>query len=282
MAYRCTDVFNLIGFIEEMEDVITAIPPPSRFFLEDLNNFTPPSAPLPPPFLVLSNSKSNEPICPSLLIIAISSPSLHFFHHLSAKTLIGTVILPEVPFSGNTIKPSLRDKSCNIYSLNEYGNSTLIVSVQYQVTPERSHAVAKLLIGEQIIPEKVLVLDSVQSRNFRGKLSPDETIAFKLETSQQRKGLGDGCGDSSLLKGLDYYPSGSVVDGLGAALLGRCQMKKMKGTLCVSWPEFGGSVATVVKTLLVNNLPELEYVFDSDSEDVFGFGNKPLDSELYT
>lgn len=129
----------------------------------------------------------------------------------------------------------------------------------------------------------MLVLDSVQSRNFRGKLSPDETTAFKLETSKQRKGLGDGCGDSSLLKGLDYFPSGSVVDGLSAALLGRCQMNKMKGTLCVSWPEFGGSVATFVKTLLLKNvLPELEYGFDSESEGVFGFGNKPLDSELYT
>jgi hypothetical protein len=266
-----------------MEDVITALPPPSRFFLEDLNNFTPPSAPLPPPFLVFSTPKSNKPICPSLLIIAISSPSLHFFHQISTKTLIGTVILPEIPFSGNTIKPSLKDKSCNIYSLDEHDNSTLVVSVQYQVPAERSHAVAKLLIGGQIIPEKVLVLDSVQSRNFRGKLSPDETIAFKLETLQQRKGLGDGCGDSSLSKGLDYFPSGSVVDGLSAALLGRCQMKRMKGTLCVSWPEFGVSVATFVKTLLLKNvLPELENGFDSKGEDVFGFGNKTLDSELYT
>ncbi|KAH7839975.1 hypothetical protein Vadar_010819 [Vaccinium darrowii] len=136
-----------------------------------------------------------------------------------------------------------------------------------------SHAVAKLLIGGLIIPEKVLVLDSVQSRNFRGKLSPDETIAFKLETLQQRKGLGDGCGDSSLLKGLDYFPSGSVVDGLSAALLGQCQMKRIKGSLCVSWPEFGVSVATFVKTLLLKNvLPELENGFDSNGEDVFGFG----------
>ncbi|KAH7833994.1 hypothetical protein Vadar_011727 [Vaccinium darrowii] len=119
--------------------------------------------------------------------------------------------------------------------------------------------------------------------NFRGKLSPDETIAFKLETLQQRKGLGDGCGDSSLLKGLDYFPSGSIVDGLSAALLGRCQMKRMKGTLCVSWPEFDVSVATFVKTLLLKNvLPELENGFDSKGEDVFGFGNKTLDSELYT
>ncbi|CAL5350024.1 unnamed protein product [Camellia sinensis] len=221
-----------------MEDVITAIPPPSRFFLEDLNNFTPPSPPIPPPFLLFSTPNQSKPICPSLLIIALSSPSLHFCHHISTKTLIGSVILPEIPFSGNTIEPSLRDKSA-----------------------ERSHAVAKLLIGEQIVPEKVLILDSIQSRNFRGKLSPDETFAFKLETSQQRKRLGnDGCGDSSLLKGIDYFPSGSMVDGLSAALLGQCQMKKIKGTVCVSWPEFGGSVALLVKSLLLKDvLPGFEY-----------------------
>ncbi|KAI7996126.1 Peroxidase 11 [Camellia lanceoleosa] len=253
-----------------MEDVITAVPPPSRFFLEDLNNFTPPSPPIPPPFLLFSTPNQSKPICPSLLIIALSSPSLHFFHHISTKTLIGSVILPEIPFSGNTIEPSLRDKSCNIYTLTENDNLIVIVSVQYQVSAERSHAVAKLLIGEQIVPEKVLILDSIQSRNFRGKLSPDETFAFKLETSQQRKRLGnDGCGDSSLLKGIDYFPSGSMVDGLSAALLGQCQMKKIKGTLCVSWPEFGGSVASLVKSLLLKDvLPGFEYsIVDGEGGD---------------
>lgn len=165
----------------------------------------------------------------------------------------------------------------------------VIVSVQYQVSAERSHAVAKLLIGEQIVPEKVLILDSIQSRNFRGKLSPDETFAFKLETSQQRKRLGnDGCGDSSLLKGIDYFPSGSMVDGLSAALLGQCQMKKIKGTLCVSWPEFGGSVASLVKSLLLKDvLPGFEYsIVDGEGGDsCLRFGqikDNRLDSELYT
>ncbi|CAL5338525.1 unnamed protein product [Camellia sinensis] len=263
-----------------MEDVITAIPPPSRFFLEDLNNFTPPSPPLPPPFLLFSTPNPNKPICPSLLIIASSSSSLHFFHYVSSKTLIGTLILPEIPFSGNSIEPSLRDKSCNVYALNNDDNNLIVVvSVQCPIAAERSHAVAKLLIGEQIVPEKVLILDSIQSRNFRGKLSPDETFAFKLETSQQKKGL--------LLKGVDYFPSGSVVDGLSAALLGRCQMRTIKGTLCVSWPEFGGSVASLVKSLLLKDVvPGLEYSIDGEVEDVClrigRINDHPLDSELYT
>ncbi|KAF6160661.1 hypothetical protein GIB67_019601 [Kingdonia uniflora] len=63
-----------------MEDALTKAPPLSRFFEENLNNFTPKSPPLPPPFLLLN---------PNLLIISISPPSLH---HFPSKTLIGTVI----------------------------------------------------------------------------------------------------------------------------------------------------------------------------------------------
>ncbi|KAA8532817.1 hypothetical protein F0562_033066 [Nyssa sinensis] len=267
-----------------MEDVITDITPPSRFLLEDLNNFTLPSPCLPSPFVVFSASDVKKPLCPSVLIIAMSSPSLCFFDTISSKTLIGTLILPEIPFSGNSIEPSLRDKSCNIYTLNDADNLIVTVPVQYSVTAERSHAVAKLLIDEQIVPDRVLILDSVQRQNFRDKLSPDERFAFKLETSSERKGLGDDCGDSTLLKGLDYFPSGSVVDSLAAALLGRCQMKKIKGTLCVSWPDFGNSVMLLVKSLLLKHvLPGLEYSTDGTDEECSRLGrikSQPLDSEF--
>ncbi|XP_052185996.1 uncharacterized protein LOC127797280 [Diospyros lotus] len=264
-----------------MEDVITAIPPPSRFFVDDLNNFTPPSPPLPSPFLLFSPPNSHRHISPSLLIIAISSSSLHVFHQVSSKTLIGTLILPEIPFSGNSIEPSLGDKSCNIYALNNGDNLIVIVSVQYPIAAERAHAVAKLLIGEQIVPEKVLILDSVQSRNFRGRLSPDETLAFKLETSQQRNS------GESLLRGVDYFPSGSVVDGLSAAVLARCQLKNIKGSLVVSWPEFGGPTTWLVKSLLLKDvLPGLEFEMDGQGDDVWAkFGlakDLAADSELYT
>ena len=267
-----------------MEDVLTEMPPPSRFSKEDLNNFTPPSPPLPSPFLLFSSL--NKPLRSSLLIIALSSPSLSVLNHVATKTLIGTLILPEIPLSGNSIEPSLRDKSCNIYTLNDADKSVILVSVQYSVSAERSHAVAKLLIGEQIIPKKVLILDSVQSRNFRGKLSPDETFAFKLETSSERKGHSDGSSSSPLLNGLDYFPSGSMVDGLAAALLSRCQMRNIKGTLCVSWPEFGGSGVPMVKSILKEILPSLEFRMNSDGEDeYFKLGqikDNPFDSELYS
>lgn len=263
-----------------MEDVLTEIPPPSRFFQEDLNNFTPPSPPLPSPFLLFSNPKPDVPLHPSLLIVAISSPSLFVFHHISSKTLIGSLIIPEIPFSGNSIEPSLGDKSCNIYAISDADNRVLLASVQCPVVAERSHIVAKLLIGEQIIPERVLILDSIQNRNFRGKLSPDETYALKLETSSERRG------GSSLLKDVDYFPSGSMVDGLPAALLSRCQLKNIKGTLCVSWPEHGNSAVSLIKSLVQKNVPPgLDFSLNDGEDSHLRFGqmkNHSFDSELYT
>lgn len=186
--------------------------------------------------------------------------------------------------TGNSIEPSLRDKSCNIYALNDADKLIMIVLVQYSVSSERAHAVAKLLISEKIVPQRVLILDSVQSCNFRGRLSPDETIAFKLETSFEREKL-DG-GDSLLVKGLDYYPSGSVVDGLAAALLSRCQLKKIKATLCVSWPDLGAPVMSLVKSLLVKDiLTGVNYTSGGDYQDEYlklSRRKDRIDSDLYT
>lgn len=268
-----------------MEDILTDIPPPSRFFLEDLNNFAPRSSPLPSPFLLFSSPNPEKYSHPSLLIIAMSFPSNHFFHHLPSKTLVATLILPEIPFSGNSIEPSLKDKSCNIYAIHHSDKLILVALVQYPVTSERAHTVAKLLVGQKkIIPDRVLVLDTILSRNFRGKLPPDETLAFKLESSLERAHDGS----SQLVKGLGYLPSGSVVDGLAAALLGRCEMDKIRGTVLVSWPEAGGPATSLVKSLLLKNVfpGMMDHTSGDKGKSDFSWPGRIkdhlLDSDLYT
>ncbi|KAG2301987.1 hypothetical protein Bca4012_060324 [Brassica carinata] len=262
-----------------MEDVLTENPPPSRFFQEDLNNFVSPSEPLPSPFILFSNPKPELPLRPSLLIVAISSPSLYVFHSLPSKSLIGSLIIPEVPFSGNTVEPSLQDKTCNIYSLTSSAddkNSILLVSVQLHVSPERSNLVSRLLIGQDIIPERVVILDSVQSRNFRGRLSPDETLAAKLETSSEKEAV-------TSRVNLDYFPSGSVIDGLSASLLSRCQVKNIRGTLVVSWPEFGSNVIRFVRALLKNIVPSLDVAsVNKELEKCSSRKDAWTESDLYT
>lgn len=53
-----------------------------------------------------------------------------------------------------------------------------------------------------------------------------------------------------LLGEVEYYPSGSIVEGLAAAILARCQILKLRASLCVSWPQFDASAVLLVKDLL--------------------------------
>ncbi|KAK9707075.1 hypothetical protein RND81_07G171000 [Saponaria officinalis] len=268
-----------------MEDVLTELPPPSRFFEEDLNIFIPPSPSLPPPSLVLSESYANETLHPSLLIFAISPPSLHIFHYAASKTLVGTLILPDSPSSESTAAPSSDKKSCNIYALNDTEKLVLVVSIQFRVPAERCHAVSKLLIDEKIIPEKVLILDSIQIQNFRGRLSRDDPVAYKLQTSSEREVLGENSEGSPYLSNVNYFPSGSIVDGLAAALLARCQIRNVRGTLCVSWPEYGKPVMRFIRSLLTKDvLPHYDFSSSSDEDELKSIWLKDplLDSDLYT
>ncbi|KAI4357924.1 hypothetical protein L6164_001840 [Bauhinia variegata] len=190
-----------------MEDVITEIPPPSRFFEADLNNLAITATSFSISLIPPTSSTTPSPLSPHYCSFFSISPPLPQF---PSKILIGSLVLPEVPFSGNSVKPSLADNSGTICALcdGDSWNSTVLVSVQCPVAAERSHSVAKLLIGDRIIPQRVLVLDSVRSQNYRGWLSLFQAFALKLESSAERKmEIG-----RKLLKGLEYYPSGSVVD----------------------------------------------------------------------
>ncbi|TKY69465.1 fatty acid desaturase [Spatholobus suberectus] len=249
-----------------MEDVITEAAPPSRFLEEDLNIFTPPSPALPTPFLIFPHDHPQQPLKPSLLIVALSPPSLALFRSLPA---VASLILPELPLS-------LPDHAADILSLSP---SALLAAVPFPVPAPRARAVARLLLGDRILPDAVLVLDSLDPRNYRGKLSADETVAFKLESSAERK-RSEG---QKMLGELEYYPSGSVVDGLGAAILARCQVMNVRASLCVSWPEFDASVVALIKGVLQRGVLR-GFEFGSSGE-AFKFGRRRKDrvlhSELY-
>ncbi|WOL08278.1 hypothetical protein Cni_G17031 [Canna indica] len=258
-----------------MEDVLTESPPPSRFFQEDLDNFAAPPPPLPPPILVLHPNPSPDHLRPTLLLVALSAPSLAVLHRIPHKTLIGTLILPEIPLAGNSLEPSPRDRSCYIYAVARPAPAVL-VAVQCPVASERARAVAKSLLGG-IQAEKVLILDSIRSQNFRGRLAVDETLVFKLETVEERRY------GQRLVEGVDYLPSGSMMDGLGAAILGECQMRKAKGTLMATWPDNGRPIVVPIIRSLLQRLN-----FDMDGSDgakemVAAFtSSSRYDSDLYT
>ncbi|KAG0463954.1 hypothetical protein HPP92_020023 [Vanilla planifolia] len=227
-----------------MEDVLTEPPPQSRFFPEDLDNFATPSPPIPSTFLSIYPDANPDTFPPSLLVIAISAPSTFLIGQISNKTPIGTLIIPEATGVGTSVEPIVRNKSCNIYAVDRLPAPAILVAFPFTIPAERSGEVAKVLLGE-INAENVLILDGIQSVNYRSRLSSDEAVAFKLETQEQRRG-----GDP-LVRRLEYLPSGSVIGGLGAALLGESQMRKKRATLCVTWPENGQlSVVPLLKPLL--------------------------------
>lgn len=257
-----------------MQDPLTDLPPPSRFLLEDLNNFASPddSVSLPHPFIAWNRTLNFRP---KLLLVALSKSSCHLVHYLPEKKIIGTFVLPEVSMAGNALQPSLQDKSCCLlYALEETENPTVVLaSVQYTVPAERSTTWAKTLLRE-VRPEKVVVMGSIPSQHFRGKLSSDETLIFKLETLAERLDENDGA-----LKGVPYYPSGSMIDGLAAALLTQCQVTKLKGQLLVSWPDYDASVVNLLNSVLKKVYPAVDF---SVSAKTPLFKALRVDSDLYT
>ncbi|TKY68312.1 hypothetical protein E2542_SST04549 [Spatholobus suberectus] len=52
-----------------------------------------------------------------------------------------------------------------------------------------------------------------------------------------------------MLGELQYYPSGSVVDGLGAMILARCLVLNVRASLCISRSMFDTSVMSLIKGL---------------------------------
>ncbi|KAL1317810.1 hypothetical protein HN51_069998 [Arachis hypogaea] len=252
-----------------MEDVITEASPPSRFLEEDLNTFTPPSPPVTPfPSLHFpQHQQQQQPLTPKLLIIALSPISLSLFHP--------RLLPPSVPLLASLTLPNT-----NPITLSPLTPNSFLLSVPSSIPSHHSHAIAKTLIAHQIRPDSVLIFDSLYPSNYRGRLPSDEAVAFKLDTSAERKAA-EG---EMILEGLEYYPSGSVVDGLAAAFLARCQLLNLRASLCVSWPEFDRSVMALIEHLLRNGVLRGCDGLRFGSQ-VLRFGRKKgrgFESELYT
>lgn len=233
-----------------MQDPLTDLPPPSRFDFDELSNFSFCASLSDPPSIVFSPSVDPPRNC-KLLLIASTASGCHLLHYLPNKLLLGSVILPEIPSPRNSPNPSLLDRACYLYALDEHP-SVVLACIQYSIPPERAYAWVKLVF-ESIRPEIVLMLAAVQSHHFRGSLSAEDQLMFRLETDRQRLATeGNECT-------IPYFPSGSLVDGIGAAVLSRCQVRGLQGSLLLSWPDGGASalplLVSAVKSLL-QNFPE--------------------------
>lgn len=73
------------------------------------------------------------------------------------------------------------------------------------------------------------------------------------------------------------------MDGLGAAILARCQVMNVRASLCFSWPRFDMSVVALIKGLLRRGvLRGFEFGLSDDGVLKIGKGrDRVLHSELY-
>ncbi|CAM6102432.1 unnamed protein product [Calypogeia fissa] len=234
-----------------MRDPLTEEPPPSRFDPEELNIFeptdvidlTPPSVEWAPS--VVEKLQSGQ-LRPQLLIVALSKVGINLIHNLSKKTIIGNIVLPGTSMPKTTSDPGAKDKACYLFSC-EPDLAIVLVSVQYMVPVERSSVWTKFLF-KLFAAERVLVLEHTPIRHFRGKLSVDEPMLFVLNTDQQK------LEDEKSAPVAPYYPSGSLVDGLAAALLTHCQLRGLKGRLLLTWPEDDSGLVKMLVAILSNIL----------------------------
>lgn len=259
------------------QDPLTDLPPPSRLDFEELSNFgygALSAISLPPAFI---EGKFTTPLHPRLLFIASSPSGLHLIHNLPGKHLLGSVVLPAenrpneesrngnpsgVSDDGNLQTQSIYDARnpkrqsahvCDMYSLDGEQASVVMVAVHSAVTEERANSWARAVL-EAVAAERVIIVDMVQREHFRGKLSADDEVVFRLESDAMRvEGLGKTQGDLSMkdrLFDVPYFPSGSLVSGLPAAVLTRCQLAGLKARLLLSWPEAGISAPSFLASVL--------------------------------
>lgn len=130
--------------------------------------------------------------------------------------------------------------------------------------------------------ERVLVLDAIRAGNFRGRVDVEEGMVFKLESEEERRR-----NVNQNLKTVEYLPTGSVMDGIGAAVLAECQMRKVRGTIVATWPEnekVGCDFLLVMGNVLRDFLPEVDLGYSTTDAAVAGIRVSTIgnDFDLYT
>lgn len=193
---------------------------------------------------------ATAPLAPSLMVVAVGAAPCALMHHCcrSSRTLLGSISLPELSMAGNAVKPSLGDSSCFVYGIGG-GSDVLLVQCQYAVRAERAHSWASALLGGVRAVRTVIVSVAMPSEIQLGQAlagggAEAETPVFRLDTDAWRR-----ADATEGPREVQPLPSGNVIGGLSARVLGKCQAMGMQACAVVLRQPTPSPDATSLKLL---------------------------------
>ncbi|KAK3828423.1 MAG: hypothetical protein J3Q66DRAFT_322622 [Benniella sp.] len=174
---------------------------------------------LPKPILLWRTSPSPSPSSPkacSTLIIGTAFGASTLLQTISAKTLLGTLILPGVDLKDNTADLTSRSNaSCNVYELDA-DPTVIIIPCNYRIKDKDSLNFAKVVLNN-IQAKRIVILDTLSpSSYFSG--SPDIDYTFPWLRLLQTTG-------STTVGKITTLEVPNLVQNLGAALLSFCEAR---------------------------------------------------------
>ncbi|KAK9811293.1 hypothetical protein WJX72_001268 [[Myrmecia] bisecta] len=158
---------------------------------------------------------------PKLMVAAIGPAACILLHRGCSLTQVaGSVMLGGVSLAGNTVLPSLADRTCFMYLLNE--GDTLVVACQAAVRAERAVAWTRGLFAD-LQPHQLVILSSLMAHEYRGPADPTESVLQYVVETHKAKG--------QLQHGVPYLPAGNLVSGLPAAVFSHCQARAVSAVM---------------------------------------------------
>jgi len=163
-----------------------------------------------------------------VLLVGIHAAATCFLHcSFPKRTIIGSLILPEISMKNNTLEPSVNDNTCTIYKLDN-DPSVVLVLCQYEVSAERSYAWANCLF-QNLNPERVYALDRILDSHYDSTnphVSRTPPMLRSLETTTYK--------NQSHKQFCPYLEAPNLVDKAAAALMTHCELRNVPATLILS------------------------------------------------
>eukprot|EP00271_Cylindrocystis_brebissonii_P001179 TRINITY_DN11480_c0_g1_i1.p1 TRINITY_DN11480_c0_g1~~TRINITY_DN11480_c0_g1_i1.p1 ORF type:complete len:299 (+),score=46.84 TRINITY_DN11480_c0_g1_i1:212-1108(+) len=229
-------------------DAITEEPPPARTWEDDDTSFGGGRKSVAPITFQLSEAATplevEGKIPASLLLFLFSPEAVALVQHLPCEqALLGELKVPPCTPVDPMGPPVRSEQKYPVIALGAPPYSAVAVLCDHRLPAARSFEWTRSLFNK-IRPERIAILTSLPAATLRGvlrsSLSPGDCTILRLETDACKKQLsGDNADRGSSLRWREWpvLPSGTLLDGLPAAVLSYAQVRGLPGALAVTVSE---------------------------------------------